>query len=146
MEYPIGDFLDRFAITILKVKFLGDEAREEHDALNEEYLRLCKEHPEWELHSRLSALIRINKKIWGFEADLRRGQLEDYPIVELTGVTRESLLQLAAVGMSAIRIRNANRERTAIRNELVEKTGFGWADVKINHSGEDIKIDGVELT
>lgn len=145
MEYPIGDFLDRFAITILKVRFLGEEARAEHDALNEVYTKLCKEHPEWELHNCLSALIRVNKRIWGFEADLRRGQLEDYPIVELTGVTRESLLQLAAVGMSAIRIRNANRERTTIRNELAEKTRSGWADVKVNHSGEDIKIDGIVL-
>lgn len=136
MEMPIGEFLDRYSIVKLKYTYVGDEIKEEHQAYLEEFLSLIKEHPKWHLLDYLEQLHSVNREIWGYESDLRKGKVEEY-IVTSTQLSQEELLQLAAVGQAAINIRNANRDRVKIRNEIVEKTGSGFVSPKIDHASEE---------
>lgn len=140
MEMPIGEFLDRYSIVKLKYTYLGDEIKEEHQTYLEEFLKLLKKHPEWHLLDYLEQLHSVNRKIWGLESNLRKGNDREYDTtqIELCCYTKEDLLQLAAVGQAAINIRNANRDRVKIRNEIAEKTGTGFTSPKIDHASEEI--------
>ena len=56
------------------------------------------------------------------ESDIRKG--------------KEGELGLEEVGRRAILIRNLNRERVALKNKIIEETGIGFKDVKVNHASE----------
>lgn len=123
MEMPIGDFLDRYSIVKLKHKYTKGENDEEFQAFHREFLFIIAKHSEWTLLTYFEALYDINKEIWGYEADLRRGNTN---------------MQLEDIGLAAINIRNANRLRKRIINELVDLTGQGFKDIKMNHASEEI--------
>jgi hypothetical protein len=53
------------------------------------------------------------------EADIRQG--------------KDNLLNLEEVGRRALGIRNINKFRIRIKNEIVEKTNKGFKDIKVNH-------------
>lgn len=140
MELSIGDFIDRHTIVALKRRHLG-EVKEEWEEFEEEFVRLNTNHPEWQLRYYFTELLGVNSKIWEHESDLRLGQLEKYDTSQLTHLSQEKLLQLAAVGLSAIKIRNANRKRKQLVNELVKLTGQGYKEIKINHASEEIVVE-----
>jgi len=58
----------------------------------------------------------------GLESDIRGG--------------KENLLGLEEVGRRAIMIRDLNKKRVALRNKIIEETGIGFKDVKVNHASE----------
>ena len=138
MEIPVGDLLDRFAIARLKAVHLDDEdATAQMTALGQAIDKLAHEHVDWNLHEYVRKLTDVNQEIWGYESDLRQGKLKKYQVDEfLTTLGREELLQYAAVGLAAVRIRDANKKRKSIINELVELTKTGWKEVKVNHASE----------
>ena len=70
----------------------------------------------------LKKLYEVNGKIWDLEADIRKG--------------KEGELGLEEVGRRAIEIRNLNKTRISIKNEITEVTGSGFKDVKVNHASE----------
>jgi len=70
----------------------------------------------------LNELYIVNAKIWDLESDIRKG--------------KEGELGLEEVGRRAILIRNLNRERVALKNKIIEETGIGFKDVKMNHASQ----------
>ena len=122
MEMPLAEVLDRLSILKLKIERINEwHLKKEQDAFNlaiQEFKNKgIKIKEEW-----LEELYKVNSKIWELEADIRKG--------------RENLLGLEEVGRRAIEIRNLNRERVAMKNKIIEETGIGFKDVKVNHASE----------
>ena len=117
---PLPEILDRMSIVKLKI----ERIREEH--LNQEYEEYVKALAEFkekgiEIDEKwLEQLYELNGKIWDLESDIRKG--------------KEGELGLEEVGRRAIAIREINMQRISVKNEIVEKTGLGFKDVKMNHA------------
>ena len=122
MEMPLPEILDRMSIVKLKIERIGepqlkDEYAQYEKAL-EDYAKVgIKMKKEW-----LDNLYKINAQIWDLESDIRKG--------------KENELGLKEVGRRAILIRELNKKRIAVKNEIVEKTGIGFKDIKMNHASE----------
>jgi hypothetical protein len=67
----------------------------------------------------IDRLCIANIKISILEADIRKG--------------KEAELGLEEVGRRALEIRDINRERVALKNELKRIFGDGFKDYKVNH-------------
>ena len=67
-------------------------------------------------------LKEINSKIWDLEADLRNG--------------KEEQLGFEEIGKRAIKIRDWNNKRVALKNKIAKESGHGFIDRKINHLSE----------
>ncbi len=122
MEMPLPELLDRLVIVKLKAERIGDKEKEEElEFYNKELENYRKKgiiiKDEW-----LKRLYEVNGKIWDLEADIRKG--------------KEGELGLEEVGRRAIEIRNLNKTRISIKNEITEITGSGFKDVKVNHASE----------
>lgn len=120
MEMPLPELLDRLVIVRLKAERIGDKEKEEElEFYNKELESYRKKgfiiKNEW-----LKKLYEVNGKIWDLEADIRKG--------------KEGELGLEEVGRRAIEIRNLNKIRIGIKNEITEITGSGFKDVKVNHA------------
>jgi hypothetical protein len=68
----------------------------------------------------IERLYELNGQIWDLEHDIRKGL--------------EGELGLEEVGRRAIMIRGINKQRVAVKNEIVEATGKGFRDIKMNHA------------
>lgn len=126
MRYPLDELIDKRSIIQLKIERISEadkkRLKEEYwnytDAIGGYILdRTCtlKQIEDW--HNRL---YEANKKTWDLEANIRKGQLEQ--------------ISLEEVGKTAIKIRESNGVRVGIKSEIVEKTGIGYKDIKINHA------------
>jgi hypothetical protein len=73
----------------------------------------------------IEKLFIVNHKIWELEADIREG--------------REEELGLEEVGKRAISIRNLNKERITIKNEINRRFDPEnyYQEIKVNHRSED---------
>jgi hypothetical protein len=67
----------------------------------------------------IDRLCICNIKISILESDIRKG--------------KEAELGLEEVGRRALEIRDINRERVALKNELKRIFGDGFKDIKVNH-------------
>lgn len=120
MEMPLAEVLDRLSILRLKVERINEpHLKKELDAFNktvDEFKnRGINIKVEW-----VASLYQINAKIWDLEADIRKG--------------KEGELGLEEVGRRAILIRDLNRERVSLKNKIIDETGIGFKDVKVNHA------------
>lgn len=111
---PISEVADRYSITMLKSKRAGEDMSKELEA----YDSVMCLYPE--IGNFLLRLYDINGEIWDLESDIRKG--------------KEKELGLEEVGRRAILIREKNKIRVGIKNEMVEKYGEGFKDIKINHA------------
>jgi len=71
----------------------------------------------------IDRLCIANIKISILEADIRQG--------------KENELGLEEVGRRALQIRNINRERVALKNNLKEIFQDGFQDIKVKHGSEE---------
>lgn len=122
MEMPLSEILDRMSIVKLKIERIGEphlkkEYEEYEKALDEFRKKGVKIDESW-----IKRLHELNGKIWDLESDIRKG--------------KEGKLGLEEVGRRAIMIREINKQRISMKNEIVERTGIGFKDVKINHASE----------
>ena len=122
MEMPLPELLDRLVIVRLKAERIGDKEKERELQFYMKELEDYKKKgfaikDEW-----LERLYNINGKIWDLEADIRKG--------------KEGELGLSEVGKRAIEIRNLNKIRISIKNEITEVTGSGFKDIKVNHASQ----------
>ncbi|MEK6834688.1 MAG: hypothetical protein AABX61_00300 [Nanoarchaeota archaeon] len=122
MEMPLAEVLDRLSILKLKIERINEpHLKKEQEAFNiaiDEFKNKgIKINNSW-----LQSLYEVNAKIWDLEADIRKG--------------KEGELGLEEVGRRAILIRNLNRERVAVKNRIIEETGIGFKDVKVNHASQ----------
>ena len=115
---PISEIADRYSIALLKAQRTDADMEEELAT----YKKVLSKHNGniWEF---VDHLYEINGEIWNLEASLRSG--------------KEEKLGFEEIGRRAIEIRNWNRKRVSIKNQIVEITGEGFADIKINHVSEE---------
>lgn len=99
-EMTPGEFFDRFTIILQKSNFSKD-----YEKRVEEYIEILKKNSfNGEFLKILCKLQIININIWHLETQLRSG--------------KEGELGLMEIGKRAIMIRNYNKERTNLSNEL----------------------------
>lgn len=112
---PISEVADRYSIVLLK----SERTEEDLSAELELYKDIIDGYGS-DLILYTSRLYDINGQIWDLESDVRKG--------------KEKELGLEEVGRRAINIRELNKVRVGIKNEIVEKYGEGFKDIKINHA------------
>jgi hypothetical protein len=129
MRYPLDELLDKRSIIQLKIE-RGNE-RVDKERLRKEYLDytqainefiadgICNEK---QIEDWYSELYEANEKTWNLEDNIRKGQ---------TGH-----LSLEEVGRTAIKIRESNGVRIGIKAKVVNTTGVGYREIKINHASE----------
>lgn len=116
MEMPLSEMLDRLSIALLK------QLRTEYDMTTEivTYLKAVKQHGDYA--EIFVDLLYVNTQMWNSEAGLRSIDAEEIGLEEMG---RRSLL-----------VRDWNKKRVAIKNEIVERSGEGFKDIKVNHASE----------
>ena len=118
---PVPEVADRYTIALLKIERLGsdeidmDEMRKQIDYYRE---GLKLEDPE--LAILVNDLYEINGKMWDAEYAIRKGQDEK--------------LGLEEIGRRALQIRDLNRIRMKVKNDIIELTGDGFKDCKMNYA------------
>ncbi len=130
MRYPLDELLDKRSIIQLKIERISENLEKENLwkefidytlAINEYIIeKVCNKE---EINTWSKELYEINGQIWDLEAEIRKG--------------REQELGLEEVGRRAIEIRRKNGIRVSIKGEIVEKTGMGYKDIKINHASDN---------
>ena len=122
MEISLSDLLDRISILQLKIERIGEPHLKEEflsclDAVEKYEDKGVKIKIAWFLE-----LYNINREIWDLESDIRKG--------------KEKELGLEEVGRRALLIRGINKKRISVKNKIIEETGLGFKDVKMNHASE----------
>lgn len=122
MQRDAGDIIDRWAIAKLKAERIGaDESKKEYLWFCEGIAELQARHPgiDWNVYTR--SILEIHARIWDLESCIRRGKLDH---------------DLTEVGRRAIEIRDWNKKRVALKNEINLKAGEGFQDIKKDHGSE----------
>lgn len=119
MKLSIGDVVDRWTIAYLK------HIRAQLDTVQEQYAYqdYCNTYNQKIISDAFKALLKANGDIWKLESDIRLG--------------KEGELGLEEVGRRAIQIREFNKERIKIKNDLNFHYNEGFQELKINHASED---------
>lgn len=127
MRYPLDELLDKRSIIQLKIERIEDPSEKErlkkefkdYTEAIEEYTKegICTEEQVKKWHKRL---YETNGKTWDMEAKIRKGQIGD--------------ISLEEVGKVSIAIRENNGIRVRIKSDIVEKTGIGYKDIRINYA------------
>lgn len=116
MLYPLSELIDRLSICKLKLEnFKGQNCVEDFKTLYEN----AKSYNFKEFDKYFHLLYDINFKIWKLESDIRK--------------CLDSQLGYEEIGKRAVQIRDYNKIRVSIKNEIVRKTKEGFEDIKINH-------------
>tara|TARA_R110002020_G_scaffold276042_7_gene491278 strand:+ start:2721 stop:3098 length:378 start_codon:yes stop_codon:yes gene_type:complete len=118
---PIPEVADRYTIALLKIERLDaseidvDEMQRQIDYYKE---GLDLGNPE--LASLVDKLYHVNGLMWDAEHAIRKGQDEG--------------LGLEEIGTRAIHIRDLNRDRMKVKNDIIDLTGDGFKDAKMNYA------------
>tara|TARA_B100000945_G_C20167109_1_gene495950 strand:+ start:218 stop:580 length:363 start_codon:yes stop_codon:yes gene_type:complete len=116
MKMPISEIIDRYTITKLKSERTNENVIEE--------LRIYQNELEsynTDLKLYISRMYDINGKIWDTESDIRKG----------------TKLPLEEIGRLALKVRDLNCERNAIKAEIVDQFSEGFKEIKINYKKVD---------
>lgn len=123
IKMSISDVIDRYCIALLK------SMRVSHDQFKLEVKTLYDEFANYSGNKRNAIIIfsdkllDVHRAIWDVEASIRQAQ--------------EDELGLEEVGRRALKVRDLNRERQSIKNNIIEYFGEGFRDCKCNYSGSD---------
>jgi len=127
MRYPLDELLDKRSIIQLKIergneRVDKDKLRKEHQDYTDAIYEFAKEGfcTKEQIESWYSELYTANEKTWNLEDDIRKGQ---------TGH-----LSLEEIGRTALLIRESNGVRIGIKAKIVNATGIGYREIKINHA------------
>mgnify|MGYP003111556546 CR=1 FL=1 len=124
---PINELCDRLTIAILKYERLPPEELEQ-DLLKKQirYYANGLTRTDEKLMDLLDRLYTINGEMWDAEHAIRQG-LDDN-------------LGLEEIGRRAIQIRDKNRVRVAVKNEIADYCGQSeFLDCKMNHISDATK-------
>ena len=117
-----GDIIDRLCIAQLKAERIGtSETKKEFREFFEGLFTHMLIHPQIEWWKILTELYGYHKAIWDLESDIRRAKLDNDEM---------------EVGRRAIAIREYNKQRVRIKNELNRIVGEGFQDIKKEHASE----------
>ena len=127
IKMPMNEIVDRYSICLLKHERTSEDMTNEINFYKKEidsfgYGKSQSNVEVNRLKLYIKQLYYYNGQIWNLEADIRKG--------------REGELGLEEVGKRAIKIRDINKQRITIKNRIVELTGEGFADIKINHGSD----------
>lgn len=119
---PIAELCDRLTIAQLKLERLSD------DEINKSELQKQIEYYESGVDTKNKVLVKlvldlheINGKMWDAEYAIRKGLDED--------------LGLKEIGRRALKIRDLNRVRVKVKNEITDVVGQPeFKDCKMNHA------------
>ena len=118
LPYPIAEVADRYTICKLK------HERVEGEDLSVQLLQLRLELEKYTgMQSYVDRLYKINGECWDMESDIRKG--------------KEGLLGLEEVGRRTLTLRDKNKIRVGIKNEIVRNFGEGFEDIKMNHASQE---------
>ena len=112
MKMPISEIIDRYTITKLKSERTSEN-------VNDELLTYKQEIDLYnvDLEKYIQLMYEINSKIWDTESDIRKG----------------TKLPLEEVGRLALKVRDLNCERNAIKAIIVDQFSEGFKEIKINY-------------
>ena len=118
---PICELCDRLTIALLKAERLSDDEIDKDGLAKQiDYYTEGIDQTNTELQALINQLLDANKKMWDAEHAIRKGLDDD--------------LGLEEVGRRAINIRDYNRERVAIKNDIAELVSQPeFKDCKMNH-------------
>ncbi len=121
MKMPLADIIDRLSIAMLKHTVGGVDNAAEIASLQNAIIDslAITPLPDGSVKSWLNRLLIHNAMIWSLESDIRLG--------------KEGELGLSEVGRRAIRIREHNRKRCAVKAEIAIACG-DFVEQKINHA------------
>ena len=118
---PVPEVADRYTIALLKLERLGKDEIDVEDMTKQiDYYKQGLDLDWKELALLIDKLYHINGLMWDAEYAIRKGQDEN--------------LGLDEIGRRAIKIRDLNRERMACKNDIIELTGDGFKDAKMNYA------------
>ena len=117
MQMPLSEILDRYTITKLKSERTDENVSDELRAYKREI-----DNPNYAQISNqiivfIDRLYKINGELWDTEGDIRKGV--DMPLEE--------------IGRLALKVRDLNCERNAIKAEIVDAFSEGFKEIKINY-------------
>ena len=121
---PINELCDRVTIARLKLSRLPDDQLDK-DGLKKqiEYYESGIDASNFQLLTLVDHLHEINGLMWDAEHDIRKGLDAD--------------LGLEEIGRRAIHIRDLNRTRVTVKNQIAELVGQNeFKDCKMNHASE----------
>jgi len=116
--FPVIELIDRLAIAEVKFARTSGANREEL----EWYLDQSSHFDLAPVTGLYNNLVQIHNEIWELESLLKTG--------------REQELGLEEIGRRAIKIRDWNNKRIAIKNTLAEKLGCSVREIKQDHLSE----------
>ena len=117
MQMPLSEILDRYTITKLKSERTDENVSDElrtykREIDNPNYAQISNQ-----IIAFIDRLYKINGELWNTEGDIRKGV--DMPLEE--------------IGRLALKVRDLNCERNAIKAEIVDAFSEGFKEIKINY-------------
>lgn len=112
--FPIIELVDRYTIAKLKFNKTGANIVE-----LEFYQTQLDQFDTTDIMSDLVHLYEIHSEIWELEADLKKGAESNFPLEE--------------IGRRAIKIRDWNNRRIALKNSMAEKLNCHVREIKQDH-------------
>ena len=116
---PLPEVIDRYTISLLKLERL-DASEIDIDEMKEqaEYYKSGIDFDSEGIVNLSDELYKVNGKIWDIEGSIRKGLDDDLGYEE--------------IGKRAVIVRDLNRKRMKIKNDIIELTGDGFKDCKMN--------------
>lgn len=115
MKFPVVELVDRYAIALVKF----GKTNGANEAEVEFYHAQMQELDVSKVNQQLDELIDLHYQIWGLEDDFKK--------------YRESEYSLEEVGRRALKIRDMNQKRVALKNSMAEILGCGVREIKQDH-------------
>jgi|688.fasta_scaffold1140870_2 hypothetical protein len=129
IHMPICEVCDRYTIALLKHERLADTEIDKTQLLRQiTYYRAGINLECAKLQQLVENLKHINGEIWDAESAIRQGQ--------------DARLGLEEIGRRALKIRNLNRIRVQVKNQITRLVGQPeFTDCKMNHASADFAPD-----
>lgn len=117
MDIPLNELIDRYTIHLLKHQRTSEP---QLAAMNDYMTAIHEFGPIADMQSYIDRLYEVNGKIWDTEAEIRAGCENNY--------------ELSEIGRRALLVRDLNKQRIAIKNEIATRFNSGYLDVKVNYA------------
>ena len=115
LPYPIAEVADRYTICKLKhERVAGEDLSIQLSQLRSELDKYNR------IQSYVDRLYKINGECWDIESDIRKG--------------KEGLEE---IGRRTLTLRDKNKIRVGIKNEIVRNFSEGFEDIKMNHASQE---------
>ena len=118
---PVPEVADRYTIALLKIERLDASEIDVPEMQRQiDYYKEGLDLDNPDLADLVDKLYHVNGLMWDAEHAIRKGQDEG--------------LGLEEIGKRAIRIRDLNRDRMKVKNDIIDLTGDGVKDAKMNYA------------